>query len=184
MRCHGVSGPGGRHAYLGLRRPSPRAAAHTTSGSCALPTLAVGRELWRMTAPKEFIMSLLPRNRPPLPVPGAKPPAPEALKTAQVSMPRGLLAQIRPPVIDVDPSTGMARFGPVKLRHFISKLRRLNLTKADREVAALKDQFRREDRELLAQGRGDEIAARNRRLMGIREGAKGKLVGFNGVRFE
>ena len=72
----------------------------------------------------------------------------------------------------------------VKLRHLISKLRRLNLTKADREVAALKDQFRREDRELLAQGRGDEVAARNRRLMGIREGAKGKLVGFNGVRFE
>ena len=48
----------------------------------------------------------------------------------------------------------------------------------------MKEQFRREDRELLAQGRGDEVAARNRRLMGIREGAKGKLVGFNGVRFE
>jgi len=78
----------------------------------------------------------------------------------------------------------MARFGPVKLRHLISKLRRLNFTKAAREATALKDQFRREDRELLAQGRGDEIAARNRRLMGIREGAKGKLVGFNGVRFE
>lgn len=86
--------------------------------------------------------------------------------------------------MSVDGGGVPATVTPVKLRHFISKLRRLNLTKADREVAALKDQFRREDRELLAQGRGDEIAARNRRLMGIREGAKGKLVGFNGVRFE
>ncbi len=71
-----------------------------------------------------------------------------------------------------------------KLRHFISKLRRLDLTKADREVTALKKQFRREDLELLAQGRGDEIAARNRRLMGIKDGAKTRLVGYNGVRFE
>lgn len=115
-------------------------------------------------------MSLFSKNPPP--------------HSAQVSASRRLLAQIRPPVIDVDPPSGMAGFVSVKLRHLISKLRRFNLTKADREVAALKDRFRREDKELLAQGRGDEIAARNRRLMGIREGAKGKLVGFNGVRFE
>lgn len=99
-------------------------------------------------------------------------------------MVRGLLPNPKSAVIDVDPSHRLARFGSVKLRHFISKLRRLDLTQAAREATALKDQFRREDRELLAQGRGDEIAARNRRLMGIREGAKGKLVGFNGVRFE
>src|SRR5690349_3659289 len=114
-----------------------------------------------------------------------KPPTPAApLPSAQGSSSRRLVAQIRPPVIDIDPPSGVARLAAVKLRHFISKLRRLNLTKADREVAALKDQFRREDRELLAQGRGEEVAARNRRLMGIREGAKSKLVGFNGVRFE
>lgn len=97
---------------------------------------------------------------------------------------RRLLAQIRPPVIDIDRPTGVSRFTPVKLRHFISKLRRLDLNKSAREATALKEQFRREDRELLAQGRGDEVAARNRRVMGIREGAKSKLVGFNGVRFE
>ena len=72
----------------------------------------------------------------------------------------------------------------MKVRHLLNKLSRLNLTKADREIAALKDQFRREDLDLLRQGRGEEIVLRNRRLMGIREGAKGKLVGFNGVRFE
>jgi hypothetical protein len=33
----------------------------------------------------------------------------------------------------------------VNLRHLKTKLSRLNLTKADREVAALKAQFRRED---------------------------------------
>ena len=104
-----------------------------------------------------------------------------AVSSTQNAIARGLLPADR---IGVDPSRRAPRLGPVKLRHLISKLRRLNLTKADREVAALKDQFRRQDRELMAQGRGDEVAARNRRLMGIREGAKGKLVGFNGVRFE
>jgi hypothetical protein len=72
----------------------------------------------------------------------------------------------------------------MKLRHRINKLSRLNLTKADREIAALKAQFRAEDQELIRQGRGDEIALRNRRLMGIKDGAKTRLVGFNGVRFE
>jgi hypothetical protein len=72
----------------------------------------------------------------------------------------------------------------MKLRHCINRLSRLNLTKADREVAALKAQFRAEDQELIRQGRGDEIARRNRRLMGIKDGAKTRLVGFNGVRFE
>jgi len=71
-----------------------------------------------------------------------------------------------------------------KLRHFLSRLRRLDLTEAAREATALKEQFRREDMELLAQGRGDEIVARDRRLLGIREGAKFKLVGFNGELFE
>jgi hypothetical protein len=55
---------------------------------------------------------------------------------------------------------------------------------ADREIAALKAQFRAEDIDLVRQGRGDEIELRNRRLMGIKKGAKTHLVGFNGVRFE
>lgn len=102
----------------------------------------------------------------------------------QVSLLRRLLPRRIPTGMGVDGKSVPATVSPVKLRHFISKLRRLDLTQAAREATALKDEFRREDRELLAQGRGDEIAARNRRLMGIREGAKGKLVGFNGVRFE
>jgi hypothetical protein len=72
----------------------------------------------------------------------------------------------------------------VKLRHSNTKLSRLNLTKAAREAAALKADFRREDQALAAQGRGDEVWARNRRLMGIKEGARGRLVGFGGTRFE
>ena len=66
----------------------------------------------------------------------------------------------------------------------MNKLSRLNLTKADREIVALKAQFRREDAELRRQGRGAEIVARNRRLMGIEEGERTRLVGFGGVRFE
>lgn len=84
----------------------------------------------------------------------------------------------------VDPAASPATVSTMKLRHLINKISRLNLTKADREVAALKVQFRREDQELVRQGRGAEIAARNRQLMGIKEGEKTRLVGFGGVRFE
>lgn len=69
-------------------------------------------------------------------------------------------------------------------RQTIGKRRRQDLTRVDRQVTAMKAQFRREDLVELAQGRGEELTARNRRLLGIREGAKGKLVGFNGIRFE
>jgi len=84
----------------------------------------------------------------------------------------------------VDPTAPPATVSTVKVRHILNKLSRLNLTKADREIAALKDQFRREDAELRKQGRGAEIALRNRQLMGIKEGEKTRLVGFGGVRFE
>ncbi len=70
-----------------------------------------------------------------------------------------------------------------KVRHSTSKLHRADLTAADRETAELKAQFRREDDELRAQGRGDEIVSRNRRLLGIRAGAKGRLVGVGGKLF-
>ncbi len=72
----------------------------------------------------------------------------------------------------------------VNLRHLKTKLSRLNLTKADREVAALKDQFRREDQALAKAGRHEEIVRRNRHLMGLKDGERTKLVGFGGVRFE
>lgn len=84
----------------------------------------------------------------------------------------------------VDPAASRATFSAMKVRHIVNRLSRLDLTKADREVAALKDRFRREDQELARQGRGEEIVLRNRRLMGIKEGAKGRLIGFGGVRFE
>ena len=72
----------------------------------------------------------------------------------------------------------------MKLRHLITRLSRLNLCKATQETTALKAQFRAEDLELVRQGRGTEIAIRNRRLMGIADGAETRLVGYNGVRFE
>jgi hypothetical protein len=70
------------------------------------------------------------------------------------------------------------------LRRAIAKLSRINLTKADREIAALKDQFRKEDQLLARAGRHAEIALRNRRLMGLKDGERTRLVGFGGVRFD
>lgn len=84
----------------------------------------------------------------------------------------------------VDPAAVMTNVSTVNLRHLKTKLSRLNLTKADREVAALKAQFRREDLALASEGRHDEIALRNRRLMGLKDGERTRLVGFGGVRFE
>jgi len=73
---------------------------------------------------------------------------------------------------------------PLNLRHFRTKLSRLDLTKADREVAALKDRFRKEDQALAKAGRHEEIALRNCRLMGLKDGERTRLIGFGGVRFE
>jgi hypothetical protein len=84
----------------------------------------------------------------------------------------------------VDPTASSATVSSMKARHLMTRLARLDLTKAAREATALKGQFRRDDQELLRQGRGDEVVARNRQLMGIKEGEKTRLVGFGGVRFE
>jgi len=86
--------------------------------------------------------------------------------------------------MSIDPARTFATVMPVKLRQLSSKLSRLDLTQADREVAALKRQFRQEDRALADAGKHDEIVMRNRRLMGLRDGARTRLVGFGGVRFE
>ena len=72
----------------------------------------------------------------------------------------------------------------MNLRHLKTKLSRLDLTKADREITALKAQFRKEDLLLAQAGRHAEIAQRNRRLMGLKDGARTRLVGYSGVRFE
>ena len=84
----------------------------------------------------------------------------------------------------VDPAAFAASVPNVNLRHLKTKLSRLNLTKADREVAALKEQFRKEDLAVTNDGRHEEIALRNRRLMGLKDGERTRLVGFGGVRFE
>jgi hypothetical protein len=84
----------------------------------------------------------------------------------------------------VDPTAFSASIADVKLRHLKTKLSRLNLTKTDREVTVLKEQFRKDDLALATAGRHDEIALRNRRLMGLKDGARTRLVGFGGVRFE
>lgn len=84
----------------------------------------------------------------------------------------------------IDPATPVASVPDVNLRHLKTKLSRLNLTQADREVAALKEQFRKEDLALADAGRHEEIALRNRRLMGLKDGERTRLVGFGGVRFE
>ena len=72
----------------------------------------------------------------------------------------------------------------MKLRHLKKKISRINLTKADREMAALKEQFRREGQALADADGHEKIALRNRRLMGLKDGARTRLVGFAGVRFE
>lgn len=107
-----------------------------------------------------------------------------AVSTAQVSFVRRLLERCVPTWMNVDPPPDPATVLAVNLRHFRTKLSRLNLTKADREVAALKEQFRKEDLALASEGKHEEIALRNRRLMGLKDGERTRLVGFGGVRFE
>jgi hypothetical protein len=107
------------------------------------------------------------------------PPAP-----AQLSVAKRILTDGFTGGMPVDPKAFSASISDVKLRHLKTKLSRLNLTKADREVTALKEQFRKDDLALATDGRHDEIALRNRRLMGLKDGARTRLVGFGGVRFE
>lgn len=103
---------------------------------------------------------------------------------AQLSVAKRILADGFTGGMPVDPTAFSASIADVKLRHLKTKLSRLNLTKADREVTALKEQFRKDDLALATDGRHDEIALRNRRLMGLKDGSRTRLVGFGGVRFE
>ncbi len=82
----------------------------------------------------------------------------------------------------VDPSPASATVLRVNLRHLRTKLSRLNLTEAAREAAALKAQFRREDDELIRQGRGAEVIADRMKNLGISSSGKTRLLSVNGVR--
>ena len=73
---------------------------------------------------------------------------------------------------------------PVNLRHFKTKLSRLNLTEAAREAVALKTQFRREDEELCRQGRGAEVVADRMKNLGISGSGETRLLTVNGVRIK
>lgn len=84
----------------------------------------------------------------------------------------------------VDPCASLANVRTVNLRHLKTKLSRLNLTKAAREAAALKAQFRHEDEELYRQGRGDEVLADRKKNLGITGSGETRLLTVNGVRID
>jgi hypothetical protein len=72
----------------------------------------------------------------------------------------------------------------MNLRHLKTKLSRLSLTAAAREAAALKAQFRREDEELVRQGRGAEVIADRMKNLGLSESGKTEVMTVNGVRIK
>ena len=84
----------------------------------------------------------------------------------------------------VDPAAPPAIVPGVNLRHFKTKLARLNLTEAAREAVALKTQFRREDEELCRQGRGAEVVADRMKSLGISGSGETRLLTVNGVRIK
>jgi hypothetical protein len=84
----------------------------------------------------------------------------------------------------VDPSAPAGSVSGVNLRHFKTKLSRLNLTEAARDAVALKTQFRREDEELCRQGRGAEVIADRMKSLGISGSGGTRLLTVNGVRIK
>lgn len=58
-----------------------------------------------------------------------------------------------------------------------------HLSDAEKEAAALKAEFRREDEELYRQGRGAEVWADRMKSLGVTDGGTTRLVTVNGVRF-
>lgn len=84
----------------------------------------------------------------------------------------------------IDAVTSGVSIANMNLRHFKTKLSRLNLTAAAREAAALKAQFRREDAELIRLGRGAEVIADRRKNLGISLSGEVELLTVNGVRIK
>ena len=68
--------------------------------------------------------------------------------------------------------------------HLKTKIARLNFSEAAKRAAAIKAEFRREDEELYRQGKASEVLRKNAAAMGIDSSKRGRLIGFNGVRFE
>ena len=71
----------------------------------------------------------------------------------------------------------------MNVRHFTTKLARLNLTKTQRDASATKAEFRREDETLIRAGRAQEVLARNVASLGIdlESRERPRLVTVNGV---
>jgi len=77
---------------------------------------------------------------------------------------------------------GGSNLSSMKLRHILTALSRLNLSKAARDAAALKAEFRREDEALYRQRRGAEVLADRKRSLGGSLNARAEVLTINGVR--
>jgi hypothetical protein len=108
----------------------------------------------------------------------------EPTTPAQMATVRKLLSGLFKAWKPIDPAVPTASVSPVNLRHFKTKLSRLNLTEAAREAVALKTQFRREDEELCRQGRGAEVVADRMKNLGISGSGETRLLTVNGVRIK
>ena len=86
--------------------------------------------------------------------------------------------------LNVDPPPRLANVATVNLRHIKTELSRLNLNEAAREAAALKAQFRREDDELIRQGRGAEVIADRMKTLGVSTSGRTRLLTVNGSRID
>ena len=84
----------------------------------------------------------------------------------------------------IDLASEQANVEPMNRNRTSTKLARLNLTAVEKEAAAIKTEFRREDEALVRSGRADEVLWRNVSPLGIKRGTRTRLVGFGGVCFE
>ena len=76
----------------------------------------------------------------------------------------------------------MIHLPAMNMTHMLTAFSRLNLSKAAREAAALKAEFRREDGELFRQGRGAEVLADRKRALGGSLNARAEVLTINGIR--
>lgn len=83
---------------------------------------------------------------------------------------------------NIDQPCIVPSFRTVNLNRLWTRFARLNLTEAAREASALKAQFRREDEDLYRQGRGAEVWAERKRLLGGTESDRAEVLTVNGVR--
>ena len=72
----------------------------------------------------------------------------------------------------------------MNLHRTVSKASRRNRIDAAQEAAALKGEFRRADEELFRQGRGAEVVADRKRLLGGNADSTAEVLTVNGVRIK